>query len=284
MGMNEPMSIAIANALHCGSARGLAADVLVAQALNMEAHTICTALIVAGRGTVTDITEIPVDTVRAQIEHLETTVSPQALMLGVLGDYKQAESLFGMAERLGGPTVMDVVISGSNGETLLTPRGVSTLKDQIGVPTLITINKVDAELLSGGEITSLDDAQVAAQRLERLGAKNIVLRCGSLNARFFPDSIEVNGADQAASPDSRQDAHAYMADLYYDGKDFAVFESPRHDAEVPPGARNLLSLAILNQLVRSSSLIDSIQHAKKQVTDVIYNCNNSLLPFHLLAS
>ena len=43
------------------------------------------------------------------------------------------------------------------------------------------------------EINSLDDAQVAVQRLAKLGAPRVLLRCGALPARFFEGDGEQNG-------------------------------------------------------------------------------------------
>ena len=60
--------------------------------------------------------------------------------------------------------VLDLVASGPSGETVLSARGIDAVAERLGAADLVTLSRADAELVTGGEIASLDDAQVAAQR------------------------------------------------------------------------------------------------------------------------
>ena len=62
--------VAVVGAFYTASERGLAADVLAARALGLAPLPLCTSIVVASGGRVTDVTEVPVDTVIAQLEHL----------------------------------------------------------------------------------------------------------------------------------------------------------------------------------------------------------------------
>ena len=62
--------VAVIGAIYTASERGLSADVLAARALGLAPLPLCTSIVVASGGRVTDVTDVPVDTVIAQLEHL----------------------------------------------------------------------------------------------------------------------------------------------------------------------------------------------------------------------
>ena len=71
--------LAVVGALYAGGERGLAADILCARALGFAPVPICTQLVMAGGGRVTDVTDVPTDTVAAAIDHTslgEVDVAP----------------------------------------------------------------------------------------------------------------------------------------------------------------------------------------------------------------
>ena len=256
--MATPLSLV--GALYTGSTRGLDADMRATRGLGAEAFPVCTALVMASHGSVTDVTEVPADTVRAQLEHLTSTVNPQAMKIGVLGHHQSVEAVFRFAESYTGSVVLDFVISGPSGETVLTERGIDTVVSYLGIPDLVLLSRQDAELVSGGEIQSLDDAQVAAQRIQRRGARRVLIKCGVLPVRFF-EAVEDPGGD--GHPE------AFMTDLYYDGTDFALFEAPVIEGDIPEGAASMHAVAMTLGLQGGSAPEEAIQRAKQIVTDFL---------------
>lgn len=247
-------------ALYPSVERGLAADLAAARALGGLAYPVCTLLLMAGHGTTTDATDVPEDTIRAQLEHLTATVKPSAMKIGVLSSHGAAEAVLSFAETFAGPVLMDLKLSGRNGETVLTSRGIDTVMSRLSVPDLIMISRSDAEPLSGGEIASLDDAQVAAQRLIRRGARAVVIKCGDLPARFFET--------EEGLPSPRGDA-PFNADLYFDGDSFALFEAPHLTGGPCEGASSAFAMATLHGLTEGKSPEEALQHAKRFVTEGI---------------
>ena len=249
--------VAVVGALYTGSERGLAADVLAARALGLAPLPVCTALVVAGGGRVTDVTDVPVDTVAAQFEHLAATGPVAGVKVGVLGGPKTVGVVMDAVEGLGVPVVLDVVASGPSGETVLSARGVDALAERLGGAGLVTVSRTDAELITGGEIASLDDAQVAAQRIVNRGARRVVVRCGSLPYRFY-DPADDPGASGSA----------LFADLYYDGEDFALFEAPLVDG-APDGASSAFAVAALAALVGGQDVEGALRAAKRFATEAV---------------
>lgn len=242
-------------ALYPGVARGLRADILATQALQANAFPVCTAHVVAGRGTVTDVLNVPTDTVSAQLEHVRSTEAPTAVKMGIVGDAPTVEAVFGHAQEIEGPFILDLTLSGSSGEDVLGQRGLDALLDHLKVPDLVTLRLTDAKLVAGMEIPSLDDAQVAVQRVAQRGANQVLLRCGQLPTHHF---------------DTESDPPDYAVDLYYDGDDFALFEAPYlDDLEGVHGASSGLTLPLLRSVQNGETMEMAIQKAKARVTEAL---------------
>ncbi len=252
------LPVAVIGATYTVSERGLAADVLSARALGLAPLPVCTSIVVASGGTVTDVTDVPVDTVVAQLEHLRQSGTITGVKIGVLGGPKTVASVLDSVGSWGVPVVLDVVASGPSGETVMEARGIDALVDRLGAATLVTMSKADAELVTNTQIESLDDAQVAAQRLHTRGARGVVIRCGSLPYRFY-DAADDPGADGPGP---------FFADLYYDGEDFALYEAPLLDAH-PDGASSAFALAALAGLVDGETAEVALQRAKRFATDAV---------------
>ena len=249
---------AVIGPVYAVSERGLAADVLMSRALGLAPLPVCTQIVVASDGRVTDVTAVPVDTVEAQLEHLLAGPALSGVKIGGLASEKCAITVLDAVETLGIPAVLDFTASGPSGETVLDARGIDAIADRLSAVTLVTLSKADAELVTNTTIESLDDAQVAAQRLHHRGAKAVVIRCGALPYRFY------DAADDPASGDGEP----MFADLFYDGEDFALFEAPLLDAD-PPGASSALSLAVLARLIDGDDLVTALQSAKVTATEAV---------------
>ncbi len=254
--------VAVVGGLYTVSERGLAADVLAARARGLAPMPICTSIVVASGGVVTDVTDVPVDTVHAQLDHLSGAGPVQGVKIGILGGPKTAAAVLDHFEGTSVPVVLDLVASGPSGETVLSARGIDAIAERLAVPDLVTLSRADAELVTGGQIESLDDAQVAAQRLHHRGARRVVVRCGTLPYRFY---------DAAEDPGSQGDGAApapFHSDLYYDGEDFALYESAASDVDVD-GLSSVYAITVLGSLIDGDEYEAALQAAKKEATDAI---------------
>lgn len=250
--------VAVIGALYTVSERGLAADVLAARSFGLAPLPLCTSLVVASGGRVTDVTEVPVDTVSAQLDHLIEAGRIAGVKLGVLGGPKTVRVVADAVTGLECPVVLDLVASGPSGETVLTAAGIDALAERLDVADLVTLSRADAELVTGGQIESLDDAQVAAQRIRNRGARRVLIRCGSLPYRFYD-----------AASDPGHESRSQNADLYYDGEDFALFEAPHLEADHPDGASSVLAMAVLRGLIEGDPMETALQAAKRAATEAV---------------
>jgi hydroxymethylpyrimidine/phosphomethylpyrimidine kinase len=245
----------LVGALYPGIQRGLRSDILATQALGGYSLLACTAHVVAGRGVVTDVLNVPTDTVSAQLEHIKQTEQPTAAKVGVVGDAPTVERTFDHLSALDGPVILDLTLSGPSGEDVLGQRGLDALLDHLDAPDLVTLRKRDASLVAGMEIPSLDDAQVAVQRVAQHGAGRVLLRCGRLATHHF---------DTDSSPPD------FSVDLYYDGDDIALFEAPfLSGVGSVSGASSGLLLPLLQMLQDGLAMPDALQKAKGQVSEAL---------------
>lgn len=250
----HPLALVTVNALY--PSRALAADLVAGHALGAAVYPVCTALAAVSHGRVTDVTEVPEDSVRAQLEHLGRTTPLHGVKVGALAGRSSVDPVCEFASAVEGPFVLDLELSGPYGETLLPQRGIAALSAHLHAPDLVIASATDAELLSGGAIESLDDAQVAAQRIVRryrVGA--LLLKCGVLPSRHFSN----NGTDE----------EPYAVDLFFDGTEFALFEAPHLSGIRTEGASSAFSLAILKSLAEGSNSLEAVQDGKRYVSDVL---------------
>jgi len=241
--------------LYPGIERGLKADLLATHSLGGTAYPVCTSHVVAGRGTVTDVLNVPSDTVSAQLEHIRATETPSAAKVGILGASPTVDILFDHLREMDGPVVFDVTLSGPSGEDILEQSGLDALVNRLGEADLVTIRRDDAELLAGMKIPSLDDAQVAVQRIEQQGAHRVLMRCGRIPTHHFDT--------ESGPPD-------YAVDLYYDGDDFALFEAPfLEELDGLHGRSSGLLLPLLAHIQQGVAPEQALQKAKGTVTEAL---------------
>ena len=262
--MTAPRRIAVVGALYAGGERGLTSDVLCARALGLAPVPVCTQLVMAGGGRVTDVTDVPTDTVAAQLEHTFATGPVAGVKVGVLAGHQTAAVVLDACDAFGVPVVLDLVAHGPSGETVLSAQGIDAVAARLAVPTLVTLSRADAELVTGGEIASLDDAQVAAQRIVGRGARHVVIRCGNLPYRFY-DAAD----DPGMSSSNNGDTPVLSFDLSYDGEDFALFEAPLLPDPTPEGASSAFALAVLGALVDGATPEAALQRAKRFATESV---------------
>lgn len=147
------------------------------------------------------------------------------IKIGLLPNVDLAEqTLAFIKERQELPIVLDPVLVCKESHDV----EVSALRDELlkflPYVTIATPNLVEAELLVQGKIETLEDMKAAAKKLHDLGARTVVVKGGN---RF---SQEI------------------ATDVFYDGTDFTVLESPVLDSN-NIGAGCTFASSIASQLV-----------------------------------
>ena len=160
-----------------------------------------------------------------------------AIKIGLLPNLEIAEQALAFVKRHADiPVVLDPVLVCKENHDL----EVSALREEIMIfpyVSIITPNLAEAQLLTQKEIKSLEDMQAAAKELYDLGAEHVVIKGGNRLSK------------------------ERAVDVYYDGREFEVMESPVL-ASNNTGAGCTFASSIASQLLLGKSPLAAVQLSK----------------------
>jgi hydroxymethylpyrimidine/phosphomethylpyrimidine kinase len=239
---HRPTALTIAGSDPGGGA-GIQADLKTFAALDVYGFSAITSVIAQNSSKVMRATAMSPSMVAAQIEAIAIERKPDAIKIGALGNAAVvravAQSL--IKNRLA-PPVIDPVLISTSGTRLLSKSGERALVEHLlPLARVITPNIPEAQMLTGIEIQSANDAEEAARRFIKLGARAVVIKGGHLTSD-----------DQAI-------------DLLYDGRRFVPMKADRVAIDAH-GTGCTFSAAIAAHLARGSNLEAAVRGAKEFVT------------------
>lgn len=194
---------------------------------------------------VTRVDALPPEAVTAQIEAVLEDIGVQAAKTGMLLNEGIITAVSEQASKLSN-LVVDPVMVSRTGAQLIDDAAIVALKTLLIPHALIlTPNRYEAQLLSGIEISTLEDMQEAAQRISELGAKSVLVKGGGMRD-------ELRGVD-----------------VWFDGSQCETFATERIDTKHTHGTGCTLAAAITANLALGKDLRSSIQAAKQYVTKAL---------------
>ena len=257
-----PRALSIAGSDPDGGA-GIQADLKTFSALGVYGMTVITSVTAQNTMELKKIHDVPVDVIRAQIESLISDISIDAVKTGMLHTKEIVEVV---AEEIGKqnfPLVIDPVMATKSRAPLLEEDAKSALiKILFPLATIVTPNSVEAEMISGIEIKTIDDAKDAAVRIANLGAKAVLIKGG----HAFSDKKAL--------------------DLFYLDNNFKVFEAKRIETKTTHGAGCSFAAAIAAELAKKRGIVDAVSNAKDFITKAIgfgFNIGHGFGPVNPMA-
>jgi len=118
---------------------------------------------------------------------------------------------------------------------------------------VVTPNLHEARVLSGMEITTLEEMQSAARIIHRLGPRYVVVKGGHL-----PQTQEA-------------------IDVLYDGHTFQAFRAPRIETRNTHGTGCTFASAIAAELAKGHTIVQAVQIAKAYLTAILQASANLTL-------
>ena len=172
-------------------------------------------------------------------------ISFSAIKIGLLPNLEIAEQALTFVKQHGDITVLlDTVLVCKENHDL----EVSAMREEFikffPYVSIITPNLAEAQLLTQKEIKCLEDMQAAAKELHDLGAKHVVVKGGNRLSK------------------------ERAVDVYYDGRDFEVMESPVLACN-NTGAGCTFASSIASQLLLGKSPLAAVQISKDFVYQAI---------------
>ena len=229
-----------------GGGAGIQADLKAFAANGVYGMSAITAITAQNTEEVTDVFELPVPIIEAQIDAIFDDFDVAAVKTGMLSS---PEIVTSVAKMLRPQKVVNLIVDpvmiSKTGSSLLKTEAIEALKrDLVPLALVITPNIPEAAHLSGVPIKTLADARQAAKVIHKLGCKYVLIKGGHLLAE--------RGTD-----------------LLYDGRFFNVFKGEYIETPHTHGTGCTYASAIAAQLAKGKALPEAVQSAKSYITETI---------------
>jgi hydroxymethylpyrimidine/phosphomethylpyrimidine kinase len=240
-----PTALTIAGS-DSGGGAGIQADLKTFAALGVYGTSALAAVTAQNTVGVTGVHLLPPAFVVQQIDAVASDIAIDAVKTGMLGTAAIVDAVAGALDRWAfSHVVVDPVMIAKSGDRLIAEDAVGAVRDRLlPLATVITPNRLEAEVLLGAGVSSREDAAAAARALVARGARAAVVKGGHF------DEPEV-------------------VDLLFDGRAFHEFRHPRQDTRHTHGTGCTFASAIAACLARGAELAAAVQEASDYVAGAI---------------
>jgi len=229
-----------------GGGAGVAADLKTFSALGVFGTCVITAVTAQNTQGVYDIFPVPPEVVERQIEVVLEDIGVDAVKTGMLYSGETMSVVSNAIRKHDLKAVVDPVLKAGTGRSLVKEGDLAGLIDlMIPCAEVLTPNKQEAEMISGVQITNIDDMRKAAEKISNLGARAVIVKGGHLKASNVYDV------------------------LYCEG-DFRIFEKPRIEVE-PHGGGCVFASALAALLALGQDVLEAVEKAELFVEESLKN-------------
>jgi len=239
------IALTIAGSDSSGGA-GIQADLKTFQAHGVFGMSVITAVTAQNTQKVYDVQEIRPKLVKEQIRCLFEDIKIHAVKIGMVSSSGLIKAIADSLGRVAHPfIVLDPVMISKSGYSLLRQDAQHALvKDLFPLAEVVTPNIHEAEVLIGGQISTVAEMKAAADKILRLGANKVVVKGGHLG-----------------------DAQA--TDILYDGSRYREIQSDRIETVNTHGTGCTFSSAIAANLALGIEFFEAVSRAKTYITGAI---------------
>jgi len=221
---------------------GIQADLKTFEAFGVFGTSVITVLTAQNTTGVTEIQSVPIDFVRAQIKAVFEDFEVAAIKIGMLYSAEIIEVVKNFISGCDIPVVLDPVFMSKAGSPLLQEDTVDKMKELFTCATVITPNLFEAKELFG--FSTQDECAIT--KIEQLNTPVLVKN----------QVIEKKGKKRSV-------------DKLYTGNDKKIFETTHVNTTNLHGTGCSLSSAITANLALGKSLEQSIEVAKRFITQAL---------------
>jgi hydroxymethylpyrimidine/phosphomethylpyrimidine kinase len=242
--MKLPVALTIAGS-DSGGGAGIQADLKTFAALGVHGTSVITAITAQNTVTVTDILELPIEIIRAQIDAVVIDMKVDAAKTGMLASSAIIEAVASAIDAHAiRNLVVDPVMIAKGGATLLRDDAIVALRNLLlPLAAVITPNLPEAEVLLGRPVRTVDDRRQAARDLVALGPRVAVIKGGH--------------------------AEGDAVDIFWDGAQLVELRAPRIATTNTHGSGCVFSAAIVAGLAKGRDPLDAVREAKDFINSAI---------------
>lgn len=240
--MNTALTIAGSD---CSGGAGIQADIKTMMANGVYAMSVVTALTAQNTTGVSGVMEVSPDFLDKQLDAVFSDIFPDAVKIGMLFS---PEAVFCIAAALkkykAKNIVIDPVMVSTSGSQLLREEALGALREELfPLATVITPNMPETEALAGMSVSSAEEMELAAKKMEQDFGCHVLVKGGH----------------------GQNTANDYLC-----GGGFETwFRGERIDNPNTHGTGCTLSSAIAANLAKGDSLPEAIRQAKEYITNAL---------------
>jgi hydroxymethylpyrimidine/phosphomethylpyrimidine kinase len=224
---------------------GLQADLKTFNSIGVHGVTVVTCITVQNTKKITDIFEIPLINIEKQFDILFEDFDIDFVKTGVLYSSEIVQCISKKISEYNLKSVIDPIFYSSSGYALSDKSYIKTLKKEL-IPKayMITPNILEAQLITGEKIESLDNMKIACKKLYDIGPEYVFIKGGHLKIK-------------------------QSSDMFFDGKKFNVLSLPRILNKKAHGTGCTLSALITGFLTFGEKPFDSVRKSKNILWNII---------------
>jgi len=242
-----PVALTIAGSDPSGGA-GIQSDLKTFSRLRVYGMAVIAALTAQNTTGVWSVEGIDSEFLAKQLDAVLSDIPPGAAKTGMLLTKEAVEIVAQKVRqyRLMNFVVDPVMVSTSGSILLNSDAMLSFRRTLLPLAFLITPNLAEAQALTGKTVETVEEMEQAALEIHGLGAMNVLIKGG-------------HGKGDEAT------------DVFFDGKDFVHFRSPRIRTSHTHGTGCVLSAAITAHLALGNQVQDAVKLGKNFVSEAIRN-------------
>lgn len=190
MAMRIALSIAGSDS---GGGAGIQADIKTIASLGVFPCTAVTAITAQNTSRVDHVFPVPAVSVRKQIQTVLSDMRVDAIKIGMVYNKRIISEISDLIENSGIPIVLDPILASGTGFKLFLEKFLETFKSRlIPISYIVTPNVTEAEKITQIRIKNESDMIKSANKIIRLGAKNVIIKGGHLDSSSQVVDIFVN--------------------------------------------------------------------------------------------
>jgi hydroxymethylpyrimidine/phosphomethylpyrimidine kinase len=168
--------------------------------------------------------------------------------------------------------IVDPVVRSTSGFDLIDDAALQSLIRRLfPLSDLITPNLPEAERISNIIIKNEADIKRAAEKMQKLGAKNVLIKGGHMQISDF--KFQISDKEKIKNQQSKNENRA-ARDFLFISDELHIFEAEYIDTTSTHGTGCTLAAAITANLALGENLFESVRIAKNFVTEAIRTSPN----------
>ena len=169
---------------------GIQADLKTFSALGVYGLTVVSAITSQNTSKFSKVKEISSDMIQSQLQSVLSDFNIDVIKIGMVYSSSTIKAIHSKLKNSKIPIVLDPVFESTTGGMLLQKKAFPLFKKLL-VPLsfVITPNVPEAERLAGMKIRTPADIRIAAAKIHRVGAENIVIKGGHFDGKNVTDYV-----------------------------------------------------------------------------------------------